>query len=426
METFDIKTFGCKTNASESAIIAEKLEKAGFSQNRGDNPGIFIVNSCSVTGEADKKALSALKSAKNKGCVTVLTGCFAQLNPALREKYDFVDFIVGNAEKYDIPEILKNNVHDAVSDIFEQKKFVFEKFSTTSKTRAVVKVQDGCNNRCSYCTICLARGKSRSASEDDVISQIEDLTKAGFNEVVITGIHVGQWGEDLLPARTLADLLGKIEKTDIKSYRLGSLDPNELSDEFIDFLSISDKFCPHFHLSLQSLNDKTLKKMNRHYGFEKIAHVINYINDKFENPFLGCDIIVGFPGETREDFELTKERLQNSKLSQIHVFPYSKRPGTTAFSMPEQVETSEKHNRVLEVKNISEQKHAEFLQKNIGSECYVTIEKKLDRKTGLYKAVTPNYIKVLVKSDEDIKNKYLKIVLDRVSGENVEASVVSG
>lgn len=417
MATFLIKTFGCKTNQTESAVMEEKLLTAGFlPASNVESCDYYIFNSCAVTLEAEKKLLQAIKSVKHKNpnVKIILTGCYAQLHKD--EENPLIDKIFGIYEKPDVVEIIKSNEKKFVTEINEHRDFRYEKLSNFNRTRATIKIQDGCNNRCSYCTICIARGLSRSCQEEDVIEQIKTLTQNGYNEIVLTGIHVGQWGIDLPQKKTLLDLLKSIDKTDAKTVRIGSLDPNELTDELIDFLSKSEKFCPHFHLSLQSLCDKTLKNMNRHYNFEKIKNVINKLNERFERVFLGCDIIVGFPQETLEDFNLTLERLSELPLSQIHVFPYSIRPKTVAATMPSQVEQSEKHRRMQLVKDLSIKKHLDFLKNNIGAEYFVTIEKKPDRKTGLYKAVTPNYIKVFF--EKTSKNSFVKIKLDEVDFEN--------
>lgn len=419
MASFIIKTFGCKTNQTESAVMEEKLLTAGFINAENiENCDYYIFNSCSVTQEADKKLLSAIKSVKNKkpDIKILLTGCYAQLNPSADNPY--VDFVFGIYEKSDVVEIITNNETKKISDINSHKDFRYEKLSSYKRTRAAIKIQDGCNNRCSYCTICIARGLSRSCKTEYIIEQINVLVQEGFNEVILTGIHVGQWGEDLEPKQTLIDLLKEIEKTDIKTIRIGSLDPNETTDELIDFISKSEKICPHFHLSLQSLCNKTLKNMNRHYDFEKIAKVFYKIQNSFDNIFLGCDIIVGFPMETEEDFEITYERLKILPLSQIHVFPYSIRKNTIAEKMPEQISTKEKHGRISLVKELSEKKHLEFLKSNIGKEFFVTVEKNSDKKTGLYKAVTPNYIKVLFKARQTDKNQLIKIKLTEIHSDN--------
>lgn len=425
MATFLIKTFGCKTNQTESAVMEEKLLAAGFlAAENVETCNYYVFNSCAVTLEAEKKLLQTIKSVKHKNpnVKIILTGCYVQLHKD--EENPLIDKIFGIYEKPDVVEIIKSNEKKFVTEINEHRDFRYEKLSNFNRTRATIKIQDGCNNRCSYCTICIARGLSRSCDEKDVLEQIDALTRNGYNEIVLTGIHVGQWGLDFPEKKNLLDLLKLIDRTDAKTVRIGSLDPNELTEELIDFLSSSEKFCPHFHLSLQSLCDKTLKNMNRHYGYEKIKNVVMKLNEKFERVFLGCDIIVGFPQETLEDFDLTLERLKKLPLSQIHVFPYSVRPKTVAATMPCQVEQSEKHRRMQLVKDLSEKKHVEFLRKNIGAEYFVTVEKNPDRKTGLYKAVTPNYIKVLFEGSPKIKNQFVKIKIDKIENETALAHIV--
>lgn len=415
MPTFLIKTFGCKTNQTESAVMEEKLFNAGYSPAKSlSECDYYIFNSCAVTLEAEKKLLQAIKSVKNKNpnVKIILTGCYAQLHKD--EQNPLFDKVFGIYEKPDVVKIIESDSKITVSDINSHKDFRYEKLSDFKRTRATVKIQDGCNNRCSYCTICLARGLSRSCRTEDVIEQVQTLAHNGYNEVVLTGIHVGQWGFDLSPKQKFTDLLREIEKTDIKSFRIGSLDVNELDDGLIDFLSGSEKFCPHFHLSLQSLCDKTLKNMNRHYNYEKIKNVVFKLNQKFQNVFLGSDIIVGFPQETKEDFEITYNRLKELPLSQIHVFPYSVRPNTVAATMSGQNSTAEKHERMQLVKSLSDEKHISFLKKNIGYECYVTVEKNPDKKTGLYKAVTPNYIKILFQTAQNNRNKYIKVKITKI------------
>lgn len=419
MATFLIKTFGCKTNQTESAVMEEKLLNAGFfSAENIKNCDFYIFNSCAVTLEAEKKLLQTIKSAKHKNpnVKIILTGCYAQLNKDT--KNPLIDIIVGINDKPDIVNILQKDIKSQVTDINDCKTFRYEKLSRFNRTRATIKIQDGCNNRCTYCTICLARGLSRSCKASDVIEQINALTQNGYNEIVLTGIHIGQWGLDFSQKQTLIDLFKKIEKTEAKTVRIGSLDPNELTDDLIDFLAKSQKFCPHFHLSLQSLCDKTLKNMNRHYNFEKIQNVVQKLIEKFERVFIGCDIIVGFPGETEEDFNITYERLKQLSLSQIHVFPYSIRPNTFAAKMDGQIAQIEKHRRMELVKNLSSEKHLDFLNRNIGAEYFVTVEKKPDPKTGLYKAVTPNYIKVFFEGTPEIANQYCKVKLEKVDKTN--------
>lgn len=421
MKKFTIKTLGCKTNQIESAVIEEKLLSGSFILAESiNNSDYFILNSCSVTSTSDDKAMSLLKSVKNQNpkIKTVLTGCFAQLEIENLKNNPYIDILVGNNEKYDIAKIIYSQEKIAFSDIFEQTEFKYEKLNTVNKTRATIKIQDGCNNRCAYCTIPLARGVNRSNPVQNIIEQINTLIKNGYKEVVLTGIHIGQWGKDFKNKQNILDLLKEIEKTDILRYRLGSLDPLELNDELINFLSESKKFCPHFHISLQAACDQTLKNMNRHYSVDFVSEIISKINNKFTLPFIGSDIIVGFPDETEEDFEETYKNLEKLGLSQIHVFPYSKRKNTKAFSMQNQISETIKKQRVKVIQELSNRKHLEFLQKNINSTSEIIIEPKPDKKTKLLKGVTPNYINVLVNADNSLKNTIQKIKLTKLSDDN--------
>ncbi len=421
MKKFIIKTLGCKTNQIESAVIEEKLINDGYlSTTKIEETDFFILNSCSVTSSADNKALSTLRTAKkqNPKIVTVLTGCFAQLEGENLKNNPDIDILVGNQEKSDITSILKTSEKYKISDIFEHKDFRYEKLNDLKKTRATIKIQDGCNNRCSYCTIPLARGVNRSNSVKNIVEQVNVLKQNGFEEVVFTGIHIGQWGYDFQDKKSLLTLLKEVEKTDITRYRLGSLNPIELDDELIEFLSQSKKFCQHFHISLQSACDKTLKNMNRPYSFEFAQQLINKLNQKFTLPFIGSDVIVGFPGESEEDFLNTYENLKNTNLSQIHVFPYSKRKNTKAFDMPDQVSSETKKERVKAIKSLSEKKHDEFLKRNIATTAEIIIEKNKDKQTALYKGVTRNYINVLLKEKQNSNKTVQNIKLIGFSEDN--------
>ena len=418
MKKFVIKTLGCKTNQVESALIAEILTKNGYEEIKDIcDANYYILNSCSVTHVADSKNLSYIKQVKreNPSIKVVLTGCMAQLDKDNLSNNKLIDFIIGNYEKNDIAKIIEEEEKVCVSDIFSHDNFRYEKLHQTQRTRASVKIQDGCNNRCTYCTIPYARGKNRSNRIENVVEQINIFAKEGYYETVLTGIHIGQWGEDFKEKKSLKDLLEAIEKTNIKRYRLGSLNPLELTKDFIDFLAKSEKFCPHFHLSLQSVCDKTLKAMNRHYSANDIKQLVNYINEKFENAFIGSDIIVGFPNETEEDFNTTLDNLKELGLTRIHVFPYSRRKGTPADKMQNQIDTAEKKRRVGLVQEISNKKLTEFFNKNIGTENEVIVEKQRDKKSGLLKGVTKNYINVLIDADDTYKDKLVKVKLTSLS-----------
>lgn len=416
MKKYNIHTMGCKSNQFESAIIEENLQKHGLQPTKNiKEADYYILNSCSVTHKSDNEAMYLLRAAKHKNpqIITILTGCFAQIEKENLLEYDFIDFVIGNDEKLKLYDFINSDIKFCAKDIMNLAEFNKIELIDTSKTRASLKIQDGCDNRCTYCIIWKARGKSRSADADFIIKQINNFSKNGFKEVMLTGIHIGQWGKDF--GLTLLDLLKEIEeKTTIERYRLGSLNPTEITDEMLDFLSHSKKFCPHFHLSLQSANAKTLRSMNRFYKTEDYLTQIEKINQKFNLPFLGSDIIAGFAGETDEDFEITRQNLERSGLTQIHTFPYSKRKGTLGESLPDQNSDEIKNKRASIIKQISKQKYEEFISKNIGTTTDVIIEKHRDKHSGNLKGVTRNYLTVQIKCDrEDLFNTLQNIKITK-------------
>ena len=396
---------GCKSNQFESSIIAENLEKNNIKQTKNiEDATYYILNSCSVTHKSDNEAMYLLRAAKHKNpqIITIITGCVAQIEKEKLLENDFIDYVIGNDEKLDLYKIINSseNSHFAVKDIMQLDKFNKVELLDTTKTRASLKIQAGCDNRCSYCIIPFARGKSRSADIDFIIEQINNFSKHGFKEVILTGIHIGLWGKDI--GMTFLDLIKAIEeKTTIERYRLGSLNPHEITDDLLDFLSKSNKFCPHFHLSLQSACNKTLKSMNRFYKVEDYLTQIEKINSMFNLPFLGSDIITGFAGETEEDFYTTVDNLRKSGLSQIHVFPYSIREGTVGAKADNQVDENIRQIRADVVKALSALKHIEFIKKNVGKIHEVLIEKHPDKRTGMLKGVTRNYLTVLINSKDN-------------------------
>jgi len=408
MKKFYIKSLGCKQNALEGQINASNLKNSGYIEvNNIKDADIFILNSCTVTSHTDSSVNYLLNSAKknNPNIKTVLTGCVAQTYKQHKSfDYEKIDLILGNSEKMQIEKyienLFKNEEKFFVEDIFKVKTFENQFLKDYTTSRASIKIQDGCNNRCSYCIIPYARGNSRSNSINNIIKQIKLAQQNNIKEIVLTGIHIGQWG--LENNQTLLDLLVEIEKTSIPRYRLGSLYVNEIDDKLINFLKKSDKFCPHFHLSLQSLCDKTLKNMNRSYTSSFALKTIEKLKNVFELPFLGCDIIVGFPDETDEDFNITYNNLKKAELSSIHCFPYSKRENTPAFFMKNQIQNKIKTQRTEKIIELSNILHKNFLEQNKNTIAEVLVEKK-SPKTGLYSAVTRNYIKIYIKSDKNIR-----------------------
>lgn len=420
MKKFLIKTMGCKSNQLEGSLIEENLIKNGFEKTlKISDADIFILNSCTVTHKSDNEAFHIVQKAKkdNPNIKTVLTGCIAQIEKEKLLENPNIDIVLGNDEKLNISEHINESF--SVGQIENLDSFNQVLLLDTKKTRASLKIQDGCDNRCSYCIIPFARGKNRSADLNFILEQIKVYEQAGFHEVVLTGIHIGQWEGGSRSKQDLLYLLQNIEeKTNIARFRLGSLNPLEFSDEMLEFLKNSEKFCPHFHLSLQSMCDKTLKSMNRHYSVAQALELIQKISQIFPLAFIGSDIIAGFADESEEDFEITVANLKKSKLTQIHTFPYSIRKGTAAEAFKNHLPPKTKEKRATIIKEISAQKYNEFLQKNVGTIQEVIIEKNLDKKTGMFKGVSRNYLNILIEPDRDfnsVRNTLQKIKIESIN-----------
>ena len=424
MKKFFIKTFGCKTNQIESSIIEQKLTNFGWEKSC-ENFDILIVNSCTVTDVADSKCLQFLRSSKSKNpkIKTVMVGCIPQFKKEKLLEYPFIDLILGNEEKLNVEKYLDFCSKYEVGDIFSVKKFQNYEIEKLSRTRANLKVQDGCNNKCAYCAINLARGKSRSNPLHNILKQIEALTDNGYKEIILTGIHLNLWGMDLKPKLSLNDLLEAVEKTDIKRYRIGSLYPDEVTDELLSLLKKSQKFCPHFHLSLQSMNTNVLKLMNRHYNQELCIEKIKQIKSIFPNCFIGADIIVGFPQETDSDFGITKNNIEALPFSNLHIFPYSKRENTPAANMEGQIPEKIKKLRAKDLKLIADKKYNEFLKENLNKNLEVLVEKVVkDCATGL----SENYIEVEIhfNNAKFQKNTIVKVKAKSVNKNKIIAELV--
>ena len=409
MKKFYLKSMGCKSNQFEGQIVAQNLVEAGYTQvKKQEDSDYYILNSCSVTHKSDNEALYLLRHAHSLGLKTILTGCVAQIEKEKLLAEPYIDYVYGNEDKFKIAKLLEENKEFAVKDLMSEQEFCKVTLEDTTKTRISLKIQDGCDNRCAYCVIPYGRGKSRSADSEFIINEINKYVEHGYKEVILTGIHIGLWGKEF--DKEILDLLKEIEKrTSIPRYRLGSLNPHEITPELLNFLQSSEKFCPHFHLSLQSACNRTLKRMNRHYSVEFYLDQIEDIISRFERPFLGSDIIAGFVGETDEDFLTTVENLKKSKLSQIHTFPYSIRKGTIAEKMEGHLPDKIKDERATIIKKISAEKYQEFVDSNIGHEAEVLIEKRLD-KSGKFKGVTRNYLTLLLDDGEfnSLKNVVVK------------------
>ncbi len=379
---------------------------------------VYIINTCTVTNMSDRKSRQIIRRAKqiNPDSILVATGCYAQTAQEELEQIADIDLIVGNTEKKDIVKIVekygdnRDSGRVKISDINKQKEFVdFGSVTYTEKTRAVIKVQDGCNNFCSYCIIPYAKGRVRSRKLESVVKEITEIAANGIKEVVITGIHVASYGIDFDNNTRLIDLLEAIQKIDgIERIRLGSLEPNIITEEFVNRLKKVTKMCDHFHLSLQSGCDETLKRMNRKYTAQAFEKEVNLLRRTFPDVALTTDVIVGFPGETEEEFNETYKYLSKIRFAKLHVFKYSPRKGTVAAKMKNQIDSAVKEKRSHKLIELSNECEIEFLDRYIGKKVKVLFEKQ----DGKYiKGHTTNYLVVKVK-EEKLENqiKEVKIV----------------
>ena len=372
---------------------------------------VYIINTCTVTNMSDRKSRQIIRRAKqiNPDSILVATGCYAQTAQEELEKIADIDLIVGNTEKKDIVKIVeeyrdnRNSERVKISDINKQKEFVdFGSVTYTEKTRAVIKVQDGCNNFCSYCIIPYAKGRVRSRKLENVVKEIAEIAEKGIKEVVITGIHVASYGIDFDNNIRLIDLLEAIQKIDgIERIRLGSLEPNIITEEFVNRLKKVTKICDHFHLSLQSGCDETLKRMNRKYTAEAFEKEVNLLRRTFPDVALTTDVIVGFPGETEEEFKETYEYLKKIRFTKLHVFKYSPRKGTVAAKMKNQIDSTVKEKRSHKLIELSNECEVEFLNRYLGKKEKVLFEKQDEE---YIKGHTTNYLVVKAK-ERNLENQ---------------------
>lgn len=409
--------------------MAQKFMEKGYEKVEYESKAdIYIINTCSVTNMADKKSRQIIRQAKvhNHDSIVVATGCYAQVNKEELEKIDELDIIIGNKDKSNIVEIVEHysNQYQQVGKIEEEKEFQdFGTVTYTEKTRAVIKVQDGCNNFCSYCIIPYAKGRVRSRKPESVINEIQEIVKTGIQEVVITGIHIASYGKDFNDGTKLIDLLEQINKIEnLKRIRLGSLEPNLITPEFVQRLVNVDKICDHFHLSLQSGCNETLKRMNRKYTTEEFEESVKLLRSKFTNVALTTDIIVGFPAETEEEFNITYEFLKKIKFSKMHIFKYSPRKGTIAAKMKEQIKANVKEARSNKLIELSEKNEIEFLQKYVAKELDVLFEAKA--KNGYTEGHTTNYINVKSKA-ENLENTIQKVKIEKIEGLEAIGKIVT-
>lgn len=424
MKKAALHNLGCKVNAYETEAMQHLLEEAGYEivpfTQKAD---VYVINTCSVTNMADRKSRQMLHKAKknNPDSIVVATGCYVQTSEKEVLNDLSVDIVIGNDRKHDLVRLLEeyslDSVNDTVDDINDGKHDFEELFidQTKEHTRAFIKVQDGCNQFCSYCIIPYARGRVRSRRFENVIAEVERLAANGFKEVVLTGIHLSSYGVDFEEATGLLELIQAVNAVKgIKRIRLGSLEPKIVTEHFASEISKLDKICPHFHLSLQSGCDATLKRMNRKYTTKEYERGCELLRKYFVHPAITTDVIVGFPGETEEEFEQTKAYLEHIHFYEMHIFKYSKRKGTRAAVMPDQIDEQIKAARSEKLIALGHDMSKEFRKFYIGKNEEVLFEEKAvigDKE--YFVGYTKEYVKVAKKTDENLENQ---IVSGRISG----------
>lgn len=422
MKTAAFYTLGCKVNQYETEAVEELFEKNGYtSVPFNEKADCYVINTCSVTSMSDRKSRQIIRRAKktNPDALIAVMGCYSQTAPDEVLAIDGVNLVLGTKDKSSVVRLMGTLKQDdklnAVTDI--RDNHTFEELSIercTGRTRAYIKIQDGCSQFCSYCIIPYARGPVRSRAEDEIICEVKKLAEAGYKEVILTGIHAAAYGQDL-ENTSLDRLLNKLDTIDgIERIRLSSIEPMTLNSEFIDGIRGCKKLCPHFHISLQSGCDDTLKRMNRHYTTKQFEEIVNGLRSAFPGCAVTTDIMTGFAGETDEEFEKTLEFVKHIKFADAHVFQYSRRRGTPAARRPDQIAPEIKEARSKAIMNAVAVSKNEFLQNELGKTVDVLFETRT--KDGLYEGKTTNYITVHAPSEEDISGRILKTEL--VSIEN--------
>ncbi len=432
--TASVITLGCRVNQYESDYIMIELVKNGFDiLNSSDACDLYVINTCSVTAESDRKSRQLIRRCiqKNPNAKVIVTGCYSQINPDQAKEINGVSLVIGNNAKSKIPKIalslLKNEEPccDCTSDIYSGKFDDMMVGAPLKRTRAFIKIQDGCDAKCAYCIIPYARGSVRSTSAQNVINEVKEIANQGCLEVVLTGIETASYGKDFKNGYSLADLMAEVNKIEgIKRIRLGSLDPSAITKDFVDKIKSLDKVMPHFHISMQSGCTRTLNSMKRKYNIEMAHGNIDYLKKAFSNVMLSCDIITGFPGETDDDFSKTYDFLKSQRFLHMHLFPYSKRQGTLAATMKEQVPENIKKERLHLLEALEKEIKLSILNDFVkNNECIEVLFETFD---GEYASGhTPNFIEVKVPCDKKISGEIRHVKPKYTDGEYVFAEFIN-
>ena len=435
MKKVSFCTLGCKVNQYETEAMITLFKDNGYEiGDFGEVCDVYVINTCTVTGTGERKSRQMINRAhqKNPDGLIAVVGCYSQVEPDKVSRIEGVDIVLGTKDRHLIVQLVEEKLNSSdygcnihVDDIMKQREY--EQLWITSyedKTRAFVKIEEGCTEFCSYCIIPYARGPVRSRSLESLKKEVETLSNNGYREIVLTGIHIGSYGRDL-GGVGLVDAIETVCSVDgIQRVRLGSVEPRILTDEFIKRISASSKVCDHFHISLQSGCDRTLKNMNRKYTTNEYRMAVKRLRDAFDNPAITTDIITGFPGETREDFEESLSFMREIAFSEVHIFPYSPRKGTKAASMDCQVEKKEREARAKEM--IAEGKilHGKYVAQCMDKTFPVLFEREVAE--GVYEGHMTNYVKVRVESTEDISHKIMDVYLEDFDSKGARGRLVTG
>ncbi|MEF9953195.1 MAG: tRNA (N(6)-L-threonylcarbamoyladenosine(37)-C(2))-methylthiotransferase MtaB [Clostridium sp.] len=431
MKKVALYTLGCRVNQYETESITESFTKKGYEVVDFEGyADVYVINTCTVTNIGDKKSRKMLRKAKktNPESVVVAAGCYAQVSPDEISSIEEVDVVVGTSDKSKIVDFVeefistneKKNYVNNIMSVREFEEMDIDEYQ--DKTRAFLKIQDGCDRYCSYCLIPYARGPVRSRPLDNIVSQVRSLVANGFKEVILSGIHISSYGKDL-KTHNLVDVVEVLSKTiGLERIRIGSIEPMFFSEGVLERLKNVKSFCPHFHLSLQSGCDETLKRMNRRYTTEEYKDVVNRIRETFEDASITTDIIAGFPGETDQEFEETYRFLSDIKLAKMHIFKYSERKGTKAEQLDGKVNPIVKEERSKALIELDGKNEREYMEKYLGKTMNVLFE---EAHNGVYTGYTVNYLKVIVTSDTKLRGRILKCTLKSIEGDGIIGEIIN-
>lgn len=433
-KTVSFYTLGCKVNQYESEAVSSIFEQNGYEVvSFEQNSDVYIINTCTVTNLSDRKSRQAIRKAKktNPDAIVIVMGCYAQTSSEEVLKIPGVNMVIGTKDRGRIMEYVQRIEAgecriNAVNNIMASRAFEELKLSTyKERTRAYLKIQEGCSQFCSYCIIPYARGPIRSRKPDDILEEVKHLSDSGFLEIVLTGIHLASYGRELVDTNLL-DIIEKIHSIEgIKRIRLGSIEPTTITKEFVEAAGRLQKLCPHFHLSLQSGCDKTLAEMNRKYNTDEYRKSVELLKNNITDVAITTDLMVGFPGETEEDFIKSRDFAEEIGFSKIHVFKYSPRKGTPAAEMKNQVSPEEKERRSEIMLSLSDELEKRYLERYVERNMEVLYEQEMHGEDGYIEGLTNNYIRVMAKGDISLKGKLIETQLSKVNGALFEGKIVA-